>query len=225
MTASYAALSKGSLFGHGLEGFSSARNAVKARLLASTYGKKEPMPTEKKIREELQRVVESGRFAASGRLPQFLQHIVEVALAGQNERLRGPVLAAELFQRGDEFDPRLDPIVRVEARRLRKRLEEYYSGEGANHAIRIEIPRGAYVPVFREINPVPRKAFRSSATQPGEESLKGERGGGTSAMYSSSVPAEHLVTVKSPGNWIYFAVVSLIGISSIWILSSRRSSD
>lgn len=183
------------------------------------------MPTEKKIREELQRVVESGRFASSGRLPQFLQHIVEVALAGQNERLKGPVLAVELFQRGNEFDPRLDPIVRVEARRLRTRLEEYYSGEGAHHAIRIEIPRGAYVPVFLEMNPVPRKAFRSSVTEPGAESLKAERAGGAAAMLSSSVPAEPVVTVKSPGNWIYFAVISLIGISSVWIWSSRHSGD
>ncbi len=111
------------------------------------------MPTPLEVREELEKIVSSPRFATAGRLPLFLRHVVDATLADQSERLKESVLGIEFFQRGNDFDPRLDPIVRVEARRLRARLEEYYSGEGASHSVQIEIPRGAYVPVFRDAAP------------------------------------------------------------------------
>ena len=59
------------------------------------------------------------------------------------------MIAAEVFDRGLDFDPKESTIVRTEARRLRQRLEEYYAGEGHQDPTRIELPKGAYVPVFR----------------------------------------------------------------------------
>ena len=69
-------------------------------------------------------------------------------MAGETDRLKESVLGVEVFERPPDYDPRADPIVRVEARRLRARLDEYYAGEGAAAPVRIEVPKGGYVPLF-----------------------------------------------------------------------------
>lgn len=101
-----------------------------------------------KISEQLRRIVESPGFSGAPRMQRFLTFIVESAQAGETEALKESVLGREVFDRGADFDPRTDPIVRVEARRLRTRLEEYYAGPGAAETLRIEIPKGGYVPSF-----------------------------------------------------------------------------
>lgn len=124
--------------------------------------------------DALQRIVESKGFVEAGRLPGFLKHLVEAALRGETERLKESVLGVEVFQREAGFDPRTDPIVRVEARRLRSRLEEYYAGPGAGDEVRILLPKGGYVPSFErrgqaaprkeaELTPMPR-GWRLAAT-------------------------------------------------------------
>ncbi len=99
------------------------------------------------IRAELARVVASPGFVSAGRLAPFLTFVVERALAG--EPVKESVVGIEVFGRPTNYDPRLDPIVRVEARRLRSRLAEYYAGPGANDPLVIELPKGAYAPSFR----------------------------------------------------------------------------
>lgn len=96
----------------------------------------------------LERVLSSPGFVEAGRLGPFLRYLVEQTLAGDTSGLKESVLGVEVFQRPADYDPRIDPIVRVEARRLRGRLEEYYKGPGAADPVRIELPKGAYVPVF-----------------------------------------------------------------------------
>jgi TolB-like protein/Flp pilus assembly protein TadD len=103
-----------------------------------------PPPTE--VLQELDRVVSSAGFASAGRLAPFLRFLVERALAG--EPVKEVVAGVEVFGRPADYDPRLDPIVRVEARRLRARLAEYYAASGAGDPIVIELPRGGYTPVF-----------------------------------------------------------------------------
>lgn len=100
------------------------------------------------VRAALEKVAASEGFSSAGRLPQFLRHLVEAALAGQTERLKESALGVEFFGRDASFDPRIDSVVRVEARRLRARLEEYYQGEGRADAVKISLPKGAYVPEF-----------------------------------------------------------------------------
>jgi TolB-like protein/Tfp pilus assembly protein PilF len=160
-------------------------------------------------------------------LPQFLRHIVEVTLAGESERLKESILGIEFFQRGNDFDPRLDPIVRVEARRLRARLEEFYSGEGANHSVRIEIPRGAYVPVFLETDAAPVQANSAPEMDPGNEDTPAERqivseAGQTAAALAS---AEALITVKRSRIWLGVAVISLLAVAAIWFWSRKQQAD
>ncbi len=74
--------------------------------------------------------------------------MVETTLAGRGAEIKGYTIAVEALGRPEDFDPVSDPIVRVEAGRLRRALEQYYAGEGAADPVRIEVARGGYVPVF-----------------------------------------------------------------------------
>ena len=110
------------------------------------------------IRAELDKILASPGFAGAGRLGPFLRYVVDQTLAGEGAGLKEAVLGVEVFQRQADYDPRIDPIVRVEARRLRSRLAEYYDGPGSGDAVRIDLPKGAYAPVFSTTvaTPIPR---------------------------------------------------------------------
>ncbi|HET8699823.1 MAG TPA: hypothetical protein VFO94_20240, partial [Gammaproteobacteria bacterium] len=110
-----------------------------------------PTPTD--IRAELERVLASRSFEQAGRSSEFLRYVVEQHLAGAAERLKGYTIAIEVFRRPPEFDAQADPLVRVEAGRLRRRLLEYYAAEGHANPMRIELPRGGYAPLFRYTTP------------------------------------------------------------------------
>jgi len=84
----------------------------------------------------------------SAQLCRFLRYLVETTLAGETGSIKENLLGTEVFERGIRFDPRTDPVVRVEARRLRSKLEEYYASLGAADEIVIRIPKGSYVPTF-----------------------------------------------------------------------------
>src|SRR5262245_27366814 len=83
-------------------------------------------------------------------MTRFLKYVVEQALAGASDQVKEYVIGVEVFQRDQQYDPRLDSIVRVEAKRLRTKLDEYYAGPGSNDAVIIRIPRGSYVPLFEQ---------------------------------------------------------------------------
>ncbi|MDP3718051.1 MAG: hypothetical protein Q8T13_09845 [Acidobacteriota bacterium] len=100
------------------------------------------------VHEQLDRILASKGFVSAGRLSRLLRHIVERTLAGETDQLKEYSVGMEVFDRDDKYDPRIDSIVRVEAGRLRSRLEEYYGTDGAADAVRISLPRGAYVALF-----------------------------------------------------------------------------
>src|SRR5579863_5360909 len=100
------------------------------------------------IRSQLDKILRSRAFIQSHRIRRFLQFIVEESLLGQPHRLKEYLIGLEVFDRRDAFDPRVDSIVRVEARRLRHKLEEYYRSEGREDVIRITLRKGSYVPIF-----------------------------------------------------------------------------
>ena len=87
-------------------------------------------------------------FSLSKRQSAFLDYVVNAALEGGADRLKEFALGIEVFEKDESFDPGTDSIVRVEASRLRAKLREYYAGEGAGDPVRIDIPKGHYVPVF-----------------------------------------------------------------------------
>lgn len=103
------------------------------------------------IRSLLARIVASSRFRDSVRMSAFLTFVVEKALAGQEDQIKETLIGIEVYHRGGDFDPQTDSIVRVEASRLRSKLRDYFAEEGAAEAWRIELPKGTYVPAFREM--------------------------------------------------------------------------
>lgn len=108
-----------------------------------------------KIPEQLNRILASKAFRQADRLKRFLTFIVEETLAGRGERLKEFVVGVEVFGKPESFDPRNDPIVRVQARRLRAQLARYYREEGPEGELLIELPKGGYAPVFRSLKSAP----------------------------------------------------------------------
>ncbi len=100
------------------------------------------------INAELNRVIASSEFENSERMKSFLSYLVTETVEGRSERLKGYNIGVDVFERGDDFDPQTNPIVRVEAGRLRRLLNNYYLGAGDGDPVRITIPKGAYVPLF-----------------------------------------------------------------------------
>ena len=102
------------------------------------------------VEDALARVLASDKFRASERLRQFLIYVVQESLAGQAHRIKAYTIATEVFGRSADFNAAIDPIVRIEAARLRRSLEHYYLTAGVNDPLVIQIPKGGYSPVFHE---------------------------------------------------------------------------
>ena len=99
--------------------------------------------------QQLERILGSVTFRQVDRLKRFLNFIVSESLAGRGHQLKEYVIGVQVFDKDTSFDPRADPIVRVQARRLRARLVRYYREEGSGDALVIELPKGGYAPVLK----------------------------------------------------------------------------
>jgi tetratricopeptide (TPR) repeat protein len=108
----------------------------------------EPRPAADEVLAALERILASEPFRPSAQLRVFLRYVVETTLRGEAERIRAFTIAVEAFGRDQDFNPQADPIVRVEAARLRRAIEQYYAGPGIDDAVEIIVPRGGYVPRF-----------------------------------------------------------------------------
>lgn len=105
--------------------------------------------TPDEIRNQVERMAISDTFRRSPQLGAFLRFVVEAVLHGKSDRIKAYTIGVEVLRRNTNFDPQIDPIVRVEATRLRRAIERYYAGPGADDRILIDLPRGSYVPTFR----------------------------------------------------------------------------
>ena len=105
------------------------------------------LPTPEDVRAELERI-RAHAFTGSDKLYAFLHFVVEEALAGRAATLKELVIGIELYGGVIEYDPRIDSAVRVEARRLRRKLAAYYEGPGRKDAVIVSIPTGGYAPRF-----------------------------------------------------------------------------
>ncbi len=106
-------------------------------------------PTPETIRHQLNRILDSPGFKGSPNQREFLSFVVNETLAGRASQIKGYTIAVTVYGRKDEFDPQADPVVRLEAGRLRRALDNYYLEAGKNDPVRIEIPKGGYVPAFQ----------------------------------------------------------------------------
>jgi hypothetical protein len=159
--------------------------------------------TVEKERAELGAVLRSALFVRSPTLAHLLSYLCEKLLAGEGDQIKEYSIAVEVFGRPETFDQDVDSIVRVQANRLRKRLAEFYAGEGAGHDLRITIPVGQYVPVFEE-------AKRGVPEAP--EDLK------------STAPQSPAKPPPGPRMWLLavrFGLVLLLLIMAAWLMRER----
>jgi TolB-like protein len=131
--------------------------------------KRRPEPTlghgwEQLAREQLDRILAGATFQQVDRLRRFLNFVVLESIAGRGDELKEYVVGIQVFGKEASFDPRSDPVVRVQARRLRARLVRYYAEEGQADEILIELPKGGYAPVFtrREAVATRRRSLSSA---------------------------------------------------------------
>src|SRR5579871_2996146 len=117
---------------------------------SAAFGNPEPL-TEDSIRRQLDRILASPGFHSSGRMSRFLRFVVQETLDNGTDAVKEVTVAMAAFDRPADFNPKLDPVVRNEARRLRGKLEAYYAGEGAADRVRISIPKGGYAPHFEAL--------------------------------------------------------------------------
>jgi serine/threonine-protein kinase len=113
--------------------------------------------SDEKVLDQLQRILSSKAFRQADRLRRFLTFVVEETVSGRSDRLKEFAVGVEVFGKDTSFDPRNDPIVRVQARRLRAQLTRYYREEGQEEELVIEMPKGGYTPIFRALKSAPPK--------------------------------------------------------------------
>ncbi len=123
-----------------------------------------PKPPPESVRAQLAKILASHAFAGAERPGRFLRFIVEQALDGN--QLKETLLGVEVFGRDPSYDPRLDGVVRVEAVKLRARLKEYYETEGAADPVRIDLPKGGYLPCFAALPAIPIAPIAEVAADP-----------------------------------------------------------
>jgi adenylate cyclase len=129
--------------------------------------------TPEAIRAQLDRILQSAEFRGSDKQKGFLRFVVDETLEGHASQLKGYTIAVAVYGRAGGFDPQVDPIVRVEAGRLRRTLEHYYLTAGKNDPVRIGIPKGGYVPTFEAVQAQPPKDETLTLERDRSESYSG----------------------------------------------------
>jgi hypothetical protein len=177
-------------------------------------------------RAELQVVLGSEIFKRAPLLHTLLSYICEKRFRGEADEIKEYSIAVDALGRPSNFDHTTDSIVRVEAHRLRKRLREYYEGDGAGHAVQIRVPPGGYVPVFEsnqrvqkpEALPVPNGTateapFARSQRDPAEI-LQSER---------STLPTAPLLRRVATRIALAVAITALVFLTVYWAASGREA--
>jgi len=143
-------------------------------------------------REQLRRILESKHFASSPKKSRFLEFVSEQAFLGNGDKLNEYLIGVEVYDRGSEFNSQKDPIVRVQAHEIRRLLKKYYEEEGGKDSlIRVDLPPGAYVPVFGR-----------SATEEAED---------------AEVTTEAAASVPSRRSWLHLALTLTLAAACIML--------
>src|SRR5271155_3326757 len=118
------------------------------------------------IQEQLERLLSNSHFNHSRRFPSFLRFVIDQTLLGQTDLLKERTLGIEIFGREADYDTASDPIVRVTATEIRKRIAQYYQEPGHEAELRVSLPSGSYVPQFHWPQPARESAHASLVTAP-----------------------------------------------------------
>jgi TolB-like protein/tetratricopeptide (TPR) repeat protein len=162
------------------------------------------------IRTELDKILASTVFARADRASRLLRFVVEHALEEDVAALKEYAIGMSVLGRGESFDPRLDPIVRVEAGRLRSRLNEYYRTEGFEDPLVIDVPKGSYAPVFHQRPGAPHSSEdlpEAARDVPPMRAEAGERSRRRTLLLAASLVAAGLVGVAA-ALWMWFPTAS-----------------
>jgi len=191
--------------------------AVQRREGAARQPPEQAAPPSEAVRAELERLLSSEALDASDRRRAFLRFVVEETLAGRGERLKGYTIALAVFGRDESFDSQTDPVVRLEARRLRRDLDSYYVAAGSGDPVRIAIPKGSYVPRF-EWQESLRSAPAASAPVPAEpEQAPVEPAASAPAVDPAGSRDRPVLLVAGA------LVVLLLAVAAAWFLLDRQS--
>lgn len=120
------------------------------------------MVKQQEIREHMAQLLQSEQFVTSRSVTKLLSYCIDTVLAGDEETLKETTIGVYCFGRTPGYDTKQDPIVRVTARRLRSKLDLFYQKNELNHAMRIDFPKGTYVPRF-DYHPHPEKTAMPAA--------------------------------------------------------------
>jgi len=161
-------------------------------------------PSESDVQAALAKILGSEEFRRSRRIGDFLSFVIEEKLAGRGDRLKAFTIAREVYGRDENFDPRTDTNVRVDAGRLRSRLATYYESAGRDDPVRIDVPKGGYAPEF--------------SWKPGDTS--------TSGLQSPPAPVPARPERKSPLRFSPLVLIIILALVSGWIfVESQRQAD
>ncbi|HWT03172.1 MAG TPA: hypothetical protein VN256_23170 [Pyrinomonadaceae bacterium] len=172
--------------------------------------------------EQLEKVLQSRTLQNSESLKAFLRFVVEKTLDDEGVLLKEYTIATEVFGRSDDYDPRIDSVVRVQAGRLRTKLHEYYTTEGKGDKIVIDLPKGHYHPVF--ICPQPESAPEVSTAAPDQTNGAASNGHPASSA-ADARPRGAVSAAKGGGRTVILllcALVVLLGVATLALYFSNR---
>jgi len=151
-------------------------------------------------REELRRILQSRHFVRADKKARFLEFVTEETLKGNSGQLNEYLIGIEIYERGPQFNPQTDPIVRVQAHQIRRLLEKYYETDGRDSQLRLELPAGHYVPVFRSAHEAP--------------------------LVQIAIPPGHRSSWRDPRNLLLLAlVIACVSVTVLWYRAQKAQRD
>lgn len=174
--------------------------------------------------EQLEKVLQSRTLQNSESLKAFLRFVVEKTIADRDALLKEYTIATEVFGRNSDYDPRIDSVVRVQAGRLRTKLQEYYTTEGKSDQIIIDLPKGHYHPVFNCPNPQPGQEIALAATgAPANGATAANESGATTTTGEHPVVGDNFARGKGKRLIVLLgALVVLLGVAVLALAFSNR---
>jgi hypothetical protein len=173
--------------------------------------------------EQLERVLQSRTLQNSESLKAFLRFVVEKTVADEDVLLKEYTIATEVFGRNGDYDPRIDSVVRVQAGRLRTKLQEYYTTEGKADPVIIDLPKGHYHPVFN--SPHPQQAASEPTTTATGEAVSGNHGATAAAIAADAQARAGSAPARGRSKAVSFllgALVVLLVVAVAALYNSNR---
>jgi hypothetical protein len=179
-------------------------------------------PSAEHCEEQVRRVVHSATFRNATTLQQLLLFLAAKTLSGSTEILKEYTIGVDALGRKTDFDPKIDPIVRVQSHRLRLKLKEYYDAEGSHDPILIQFPKGHYLPVFELMSASTPSLGESAVEHDGSTHVDDER-----ALAGSQTAFKTSAGEQPRGRWnrkvVFAAAIAIVTAALAYWLGSWRA--